>query len=97
MLFFYTYDNKAGLHCYRQTPIQKKVYTMSCRLFKDGKEDQVSHSEMKVKDAKWKIFGGLTLRNVYNPEKQSTKFDDLFLVADTALQCIRCVPNISCL
>ena len=33
--------------------------------------------------------------NVYDPEKQSTKFDDLLLVADTALQCIRCVPNIS--
>ena len=34
--------------------------------------------------------------NVYDPEKQSTKFDDL-LVADTALQCIKYVPNISCL
>ena len=31
--------------------------------------------------------------NVYDPEKQSTEFDDL-LVADTALQC---VPNILCL
>ena len=33
----------------------------------------------------------------FDPEKQSTKFDDLLLVADTALQCIKCVPNISCL
>ena len=39
----------------------------------------------------------LILMNVYNPGKQSTKFDDLVLVEDTALQCIRCVPNISCL
>ena len=70
---------------------------MSCRLLKDGEEDQVSHSEMKAKDAKWKLIAGLTLRNVYDPEKQITKFDDLLLVADTALQCIRCVPNISCL
>ena len=75
----------------------KKIYETSCRLFKDGREDQESHSEMKVKDAKWKIFAGLTPRNVYDPEKESTKFDDLLLVADTALQCIRCVPNISCL
>ena len=67
------------------------------QLLKDGEEDQVSHSEMKAKDAKWKLIAGLTLRNVYDPEKQSTKFGDLFLVADTALQCIRCVPNISCL
>ena len=29
-------------------------------------------------------------------EKQSMKFDDL-LGADTALQCIKCVSNISCL
>ena len=35
--------------------------------------------------------------NVYDPEKQSTKFDDLPLVADTALQCIKCVPDILCL
>ena len=35
--------------------------------------------------------------NVYDPEKQSTKFDDRLLVADIALQCIKCVPNISCL
>ena len=39
----------------------------------------------------------MTLMNVYDPEKQSTKSDDLLLVANTALQCIRCVPNISCL
>ena len=35
--------------------------------------------------------------NVYDPEKKGTKFDDLLLVADTALQGIKCVPNISCL
>ena len=70
---------------------------MSSRLLKDGEEDQVSHSEMKAKDAKWKSIAGLTLMNVYNPEKQSTKFDDLLLAADTPLQCIMCVPNISCL
>ena len=38
---FYTDDNKAGLHCYRQISIQRKVYTVSCGLLKDGKEDQV--------------------------------------------------------
>ena len=70
---------------------------MSCRLLKYGEKDQVSHSEMKAKDAKWKLIAGLTLMNVYDPGKQSTKVDDLLLVADTALQCIRCVPNISCL
>ena len=51
---------------------------------------------MEVKNAKWKSIAGLAL-NVYDPEKQSTKFDDLLLVADTASQCIKCVPNISCL
>ena len=86
-----------GLHCYQQTPIQRTVYTVSSRLLKDGEEDQVSHSEMKAKDAKWKSIAGLTLMNVYDPEKQSTKFDDLLLAADTPLQCIMCVPNISCL
>ena len=35
--------------------------------------------------------------NVYDPEKQSTRSDDLLLLADTASQCIKCVPNISCL
>ena len=35
--------------------------------------------------------------NVYDPRKQSTKFDDLLLVADTALQRIQCIINISCL
>ena len=35
--------------------------------------------------------------NVYDPEKQSTKFDNLLLVADTALPCIKYVPHISCL
>ena len=52
---------------------------------------------MEAKDAKWKSIAGSALMNVYDPEKQSTKFDDLLLVADTALQCIKCVPNISCL
>ena len=52
---------------------------------------------MEAKDAKWKSIAGLALMNVYDSEKQSTKFDDLLLVTDTALQCIKCVPNISCL
>ena len=52
---------------------------------------------MEAKDAKWKSVAGLALMNVYDPEKQSTRFDDLLLVADTASQCIKCVPNISCL
>ena len=46
---------------------------------------------MKAKDAKRKLIAGLTLMNVYDPGKQSTKFDDLLLVANTALHCIRCV------
>ena len=52
---------------------------------------------MEAKDAKWKSVAGLALMNVYEPEKQNRKFDDLLLVADTALQCINCVPNSSCL
>ena len=52
----------------------------------------------KPKDEKWKSIAGLVLmNNVYDPEKQSTKFDDLLLAADTALQCIKSVSNISCL
>ena len=43
---------------------------------------------MEAKDAKWKSIAGLALMNVYDPEKQITKFDDLLLVADTALQYI---------
>ena len=46
---------------------------------------------------KWKSIAGLSLMNVYDLEKQSTKFDDLLLVADAASQSIKCVPNISCL
>ena len=38
----------------------------------------------------------IALMNFYDPEKQSTRFDDL-LVADTASECIKCVSNISCL
>ena len=89
---FYIDDNKAGFHYYRQTPVQRKVYTVPCGFLKHDEEDQVSDSEMEAKDAKWKLIAGLALINVYDPEKQSTKFDDLLLVADTALQC---VPNIS--
>ena len=37
---------------------------MSCGLLKDGEEDQVSHSEMKAKDAKWKSIAELALMNV---------------------------------
>ena len=58
------------------------------------KRDQVSDSEMETKDAKWKSIAGLALMNVYDPERQSTKFDDLLLLADTALLCIKCVTNI---
>ena len=76
---------------------QRKVYTMFCGFLKDGEEDQVSDSEVEANDAKWKSISGLALMNVYDPEKQSMKFDDHFLVADTALQCIECIPNISCL
>ena len=70
---------------------------MSCGFIKDGEEGQVSDSEMEAKDAKWKSVAGLSLMNVYDLEKQSTKFDDLLLVEDTASQCINCVPNTSCL
>ena len=44
---------------------------------------------MKAKDANWKSVAGLALMNVYDLEKQSAKFDDLLLVADTALQCTK--------
>ena len=70
---------------------------MSCGFLKHDEEDQVSDSEMEAKDAKWKSIAVLALMNVYDPEKQSTKFDEIPLVAGTALQCIKCVPNISCL
>ena len=39
----------------------------------------------------------MALINTFNPEKQSTKFDDILLVADTSLQAIRCIPNVACL
>ena len=76
---------------------KKSIYTVSCGFLKHDEKDQVSDCEMEAKDAKWKSIAGLALMNVYDPEKQSPKFDDLRLVADTALQCIKCVPNISCL
>ena len=66
---------------------------MSCGFLKDGEEDQVSNSEMAAKDAKWKSIAGFALTNVYDPEKQGTKFDYFLLVVDS----IKCVPNISCL
>ena len=75
----------------------KEKYTMSCGFLKDGEEDQVPDSEMEAKVAKWKLIAGLALMNVYDPDKQITEFDDLLLLADTALPCIKCVPNISCL
>ena len=89
--------SKADLHYSRQTPIQRKVYTMSCGFLTDGEENQLSDSEMEAKNAKWKSIGRLALMNGYDPEKKSTKFDNLLLVADTALQCIKYAPNISCL
>ena len=82
----YNFDILALLFYYR-TPVKRKVHTMSCGFLKHDEEDQVSDSEMEVKDAKWKSIAGLALMNVYDPEKQSTKFDDRLLVADTALQC----------
>ena len=76
---------------------KEKIYTVSCGFLKHDEKDQVSDSEMEAKDEKWKSIAGLALMNVYDPEKQSMKFDDLLLVADTALQCIKSVRNISCL
>ena len=46
---FYTDDNKAGLHYCRQTPVQRKVYTVSCGFLKHDEKDQVSDSEMEAK------------------------------------------------
>ena len=46
---FYTDDNKAGLHYCRQTPVQKKVYTVSSGFLKHDEKDQVSDSEMEAK------------------------------------------------
>ena len=71
------------------------MYTISCGFLTDGEEDQLSRSEMEAKDAKFKSIAGLALMNVCDSEKQSTKFDNLLLVIDTALQCIKYVPNIS--
>ena len=68
---------------------------MSRGFLKDGEEDQVSDFEEEAKDAKWKSIAGLALMNAYDPEKQSKKSDNLVLVPDAALQCIKCVPNIS--
>ena len=73
---------------------KEKYITVSCGFLKHDEKDQVSDSEMEAKDAKWKSIAGLALMNVYDPEKQSTKFDDLLFVAYTALQCIKCVPDI---
>ena len=79
VLFFYTDDNKSGLRYYRHTPIQRKVYTIYCGFLKDGEGHQVFDSEMEAKDAKWKSIEGLALMNVYDPEKQNTKVDNLLL------------------
>ena len=70
---------------------------MSCVFLKDDKKYQASNSEMEAKDAKWKSMAVLALMNVYDPEIQSTKFDDLLLVSDTTFQCFKSVPDISCL
>ena len=94
---FYSDDNKPGIFFYRQTPIKRKIYTISCGCLADEENDPVAHSEIKAKEARWKSIGGLALMNTFNPEKQSTKLDDLLLVADTSLQTIRCIPKVSCL
>ena len=36
---FYTDNNKAGLHYCRQTPVQRKVYTVSCGFLKHDEDD----------------------------------------------------------
>ena len=74
------------------TPVESKVYTIFSGFLKDGQEDPISVSKMKAKDASWKSVARLMLRNVY---KTHTKFCDLLLAANTALQSIRCVPNVS--
>ena len=85
-------DIKSGLHYYRQTPVQRKLDTIFSGSLKDGEEDPTSVFER----CKVESIARLMLMNVYNPEKQNVhKFDDLLLVADTALQSIRCVPNFS--
>ena len=96
-VIFYSDDNKPGIFFYRQTPIQRKIYTISSGCLADEENDLVAHSEIKAKEARWKSIGGLALMNTFNPEKQSTKFDDVLLVADTSLQTIRCIPKVSCL
>ena len=70
---------------------------MSCGFLTDREKDQLSDSKIEAKDAKWKSISGLAMMNVYDPKKQNTKFDNLLLVADNTLQCIKYVPNISCL
>ena len=46
---FYTDDNKACLHYYRQTPVQRKVYAVSCGFLKHDEKDQVLILKWKLK------------------------------------------------
>ena len=97
VLFFILMTIRLAFITIDRHQFKEKYITVSCGFLKHDEKDQVSDSEMEAKDAKWKSVAGLALINVYDSEKHSTKFDDLLLVACTALQCIKCVPNISCL
>ena len=94
---FLTDDNILGLFYYRQTPIKQKLYTINKGSLNIDKEDPVTSAGVKAKEAKWLSVSGLALIDKYDRNRNTTKFDDLLLVADTSLQSIRCVQDVSLL
>ena len=94
---FLTDDNIPGLFYYRQTPIQRKLYTINKGSLNIDEEDPVTSAGVKAKEAKWSSISGLALMDKYDRNRNTTKFDDLLLVADTSLQSIPCVQDVSLL
>ena len=93
---FYTNDNLSGVFYFRQSPIQQKLHKISMgHLEEDNIKDLIGFSETKAKEAKWKSIAGLAVMNVYDPLKNTTKYDDILLIADTELQAIRCSLSVS--
>ena len=95
---FYTDDNLSGVFYFRQSPIRRKLHKISMgHLEEDNSQDPIGFSETKAKEAKWKSIAGLAVMNMYDPLKNTTKYDDILLIADTELQAIRCIPSVSLL
>ena len=97
MVFFILMTIRLAFITINRHQSKEKYIQWSCVFVKYDEENQASNSEMEAKDVKRKSIARLALMNVHDPEKQSTKFDDLLLVSDTALQCFKSVPDISCL